>query len=170
MERKEVPLDGRIATVFDGPEGVRVAVPPQSMVTVVPLSQSALIIPREDMPALLAAIAEAAGTTLAEIAQGLADEEDIVIRFADVTIYWTYKDWEQGHRSDVWLGTRPRMSRDDEDAFELADLPEVPEHLQVEYAAQFPDDEDKQRLAYAVDHGYVDESGLVDPLERASDE
>lgn len=109
---------------------------------------------------VLHAIAAAAGTSLEAIVEYADMAEDLILKRGDVEIYCTWKDDDT--QSESWVATAFRAPYEGGGAFDVRELDDIPEEELPKYEAEFPGDEDKQRLAYAIDQGAIDADGLVD--------
>ena len=86
-------------------------------------------------------------------------EDQFVLKRGGVSVYHAMKDLDMGPenttQSDYWFATRPYTDWEAGEAFDIRDLPSIPEGNLAKYQTLYPADEDRQRLAYAVDIGEV---------------
>ena len=86
-------------------------------------------------------------------------EDQRVLTHQGVSVYHAMKDLDLGGDSymvtEYWYATRPWVDSELEEAFDIRDLPAIPEAELPKYRALYPDDEAKQTLAYAVDTGEI---------------
>jgi len=93
-----------------------------------------------------------------ELIDGLA-EGTLVLTRKGVSIYQCWKD--NDILSDYWLATYPGVNWESDAAFDIRELPDVPDSQCRRYERLFPDDADKQVLAYNIDAGRITEEGAV---------
>jgi hypothetical protein len=92
------------------------------------------------------------------------DEEDLlVLEHAGVQVYSCVKDFEIV--SDYWMSIFAPCHIDSDSAFDIRDLAAPPLDKEEHYEALFPGQEDQQKLAYAIDQGWLTEDGLCLPSE-----
>lgn len=103
-------------------------------------------------------------------------EDTRLLAYKGVEVFWTHNDYDI--QSDYWVCTMPGCNLCHQDAFDLRDLPEVPEtERQLLLAAaehSLMDDSDKGypdnmeeilQLMYCIEQGWLTEDGLRMPKE-----
>jgi hypothetical protein len=93
-----------------------------------------------------------------ELIDGLA-AGTLVLSHKGVSIYRCWKD--NDILSDYWLAGRPGVNWESNAAFDIRELPEVPDSQCRRYERRFPDDAERQLLAYNIDVGRITEEGIV---------
>lgn len=77
----------------------------------------------------------------------------LFMEYCGLSIYRTEKDNDAW--ADNWFSTQRGMNWNVTWAFDWQKLPDVPEFGPTNYDLLFPGDEIKQRIAYAIDKGYL---------------
>jgi len=85
------------------------------------------------------------------------EEAQLKIEHGGVKVYHTEKDC---CLSECWFATFAGCYHESNDAFDVRDLDDIPEALVSKYEALYPDDRDKQVMAYNIDVGIIDEDGV----------
>lgn len=86
------------------------------------------------------------------------EEAQFIMEHNGVRIYRV----EEGYAlSQFWVATYADCWHESDDAFDAWDLDPPPDQLVAKYKALFPDDGDKQVLAYNIDMGVITDSGKV---------
>ena len=92
--------------------------------------------------------------------------DSLLLDHNGVEVYWTVTDnYGDGFMySDYWVATELLASNEDDLAFDLRDLPEIPKESQPKYRQLFRGDEHgdaKRALAYLIDTGKLTREGLL---------
>ena len=98
--------------------------------------------------------------SLSDIEIEMVDGEEanwLFLKHGGVSVYHTENSNDV--LSDWWFSTVRGIHSDNEDAFDVQDLPEIPEDRLYIYEALYGEDE-KQRMAYAIDIGLLDRDGV----------
>ena len=86
-------------------------------------------------------------------------EDQLVLTHSGVSVFRAMKDLDMGQEnclpSDYWCASSPYTDWESDTAFDIRSLRAIPEAERAKYQALFPDDGDKQRLAYAIDSGEI---------------
>jgi hypothetical protein len=96
----------------------------------------------------------------------LLEQDYLVLEHEGLKVYRTYKDeccgsvqeWSEYH-----LATERMTDWENDIAFDWRELPEIPQPELAQYESLYPGSELKQRVAYAIDQGWITEHGLEDP-------
>lgn len=88
------------------------------------------------------------------------EESNLVLDRGGVQIYVTYKHGDC--LSSYWFSTMRGTDWDDDHAFDIRDLPDLTgDDIRSIYRELYPDSPDKQKLAFAIDAGLIDQDGRV---------
>ncbi len=90
----------------------------------------------------------------------------LFLDYGGVKVYHTNNCNHPDMISEVWFSTERGHESDEEGVFEWCDFPSIPEDEAAKYKALFPDDSEKQQMAYAIDAGYVTGDGLSDTCKE----
>lgn len=97
----------------------------------------------------------------------LLQQEFLVIEHNGVEVYRTFKAERCGEVtewSEHWLATERWTDWENEQlAFDSRDLPAIPDKDWAHYNTLYSDSETKQRVAYAIDQGWITQEGFEDP-------
>lgn len=85
------------------------------------------------------------------------EEHWLYLKHGDVSVYHT--ESHQDMFSEDWFSPIRGQEDDADEAFDIRELEEVPSVLALKYSQLFPDDLYKQRVAWAIDNGYLTEEG-----------
>lgn len=82
----------------------------------------------------------------------------LFLKHGDVSVYHT--ESHQDMFSENIFSTVRGQERDADWTFDIRDLPAIPEDLLPRFEALYPEDDEKQRCAYAIEAGWITEDGL----------
>lgn len=91
------------------------------------------------------------------------DEEDelLFLEHGGLKIYATYlHGHEQDPMSDNFYSTVNDGNPESDFAFDVDDLDPIPENAYAKYTDLYPNNDDKKRIAYAIDQEQITEEGL----------
>ena len=98
----------------------------------------------------------------------LLEQDFLILEHAGVKVYRTFKDEYEGEVQE-WADDCFAMERwtnwENGIVFDVSELPEVPEAELPQYQSLYPKSETYQRLAYAIDPGWLTEDGYEEPSE-----
>lgn len=92
-------------------------------------------------------------------------EDQLIGTHNGISVYMCTKD---DMLAECWASTQPHTDWDSEQAFDLRDLPAIPQDLEAKYEQLFPGDENSQSVAYAIDCGVITEEGLNGEQDNSS--
>jgi hypothetical protein len=96
----------------------------------------------------------------------LMEQEFLFLEHAGLKVYRTFKDETCGEVQD-WaeccFATQRWTDWESDIVFDDSQLLPIPNEMLPHYQAEYPDSELKQKLAYAIDQGYITESGYEQP-------
>lgn len=90
------------------------------------------------------------------------ETDDLVIDYKNVRIYYAEECDVQHITSNYWMGHFVGCFHEEDAAFDVRSLTwgDAPDDLVDEYEEMFPDDEQKQILAFYIDQGWLTQNGL----------
>lgn len=81
------------------------------------------------------------------------EEDNFIVRHNNVAVYYANKDYDM--LSDAWVGTYPEVNWENEDAFDVRDLPSPPDH----YKPEGVEGDDALKIAFSIDLGDLTDEG-----------
>lgn len=100
---------------------------------------------------------ETEGEVDVELIDGDAEAEHYFTH-GEVSIYHTTKDGEV--LSDYWLAVYPRVDWQSDIAFDVRELPGIPEQLEEKYGNLYPEEDIFQVLAYCIDADLIPQASF----------
>lgn len=99
------------------------------------------------------------------VVTGMRDQEGPVFEYKGVSVYKAVISKRGGAvaYSAHWLAPMPSVDFENEIAFDLRRVTPVPAAERAAYERRFPGDDTNQRLAYAIDRGYLTPHGYLVP-------
>jgi hypothetical protein len=98
------------------------------------------------------------------------EQQFLFVSHGGVGIYQAYKEEQHGFVEEwavACFATRRWIYWENPEAFTTDEIPEIPEQLNPRYRKQYPNSEVKQKLAFAIDQGWITQHGLNLPNEAA---
>jgi len=103
---------------------------------------------------------------LRQVCQQMEEDNEglLFFRYKYVSVYSTI--WKNDCTSDFWFSTTDGQDSDDSGTFDVRDIPPIPEAKQAKYESMHPDDRTKQTLAWAINNGWLTDTGLKLPKKK----